>query len=157
VATKGRAGSPILLIPYMWIGDFVRCHSVIKVLRQRWPDRPVDVLSTTLCAPLADYMPGLRKAVIVDLPRRRLAYSQHRALADRLRAEHYGSALIMPRTWKAALAPYLAGIPERIAILRSLCFIAAIDSIAFVSKFTSTRWIWTRLAVTDASFSSSSN
>jgi heptosyltransferase-2 len=114
VATKGRAGSPILLIPYMWIGDFVRCHSVIKVLRQRWPDRPVDVLSTTLCAPLADYMPGLRKAVIVDLPRRRLAYSQHRALADRLRAEHYGSALIMPRTWKAALAPYLAGIPERI-------------------------------------------
>lgn len=105
--------APILLIPYMWIGDFVRCHSVVNVLRRRWPERPVDVLSTTLCAPLADYMPGLRKAVIVDLPRKRLAFPQHRALAERLRAESYGSAIVMPRTWKAALAPFLAGIPER--------------------------------------------
>jgi heptosyltransferase-2 len=105
--------APILLIPYMWIGDFVRCHSVVKVLRQRWPDRPVDVLSTTLCAPLADYMPGLRKAVVVDLPRKRVAFGQHRALAARLRAEGYGSAIVMPRTWKAALAPFQAGIPER--------------------------------------------
>jgi heptosyltransferase-2 len=98
----------------MWIGDFVRCHSVVKVLRERWPDRPVDVLSTTLCAPLADYMPGLRKAVIVDLPRKRLAYSHHKALAERLRQEHYGTALVMPRTWKAALAPFLARIPDRV-------------------------------------------
>jgi heptosyltransferase-2 len=99
----------------MWIGDFVRCHSVVKVLRERWPDRPVDMLATTLCAPLADYMPGLRRAVIVDLPRRRLAFTQHKALADRLRPEGYGDAIVMPRTWKSALAPYLAGIPRRTA------------------------------------------
>src|SRR5581483_10134648 len=35
-------------------------------------------------------------------------------LAERLRAKRYGTALIMPRTWKSALAPFLAGIPERI-------------------------------------------
>jgi len=98
----------------MWIGDFVRCHSVVKLLKGRFPARPVDVLSTTLCAPLADYMPELRQAVVVDLPRRRLAYAQHAALAQRLKRENYGTALIMPRTWKAALAPYLAGIPERV-------------------------------------------
>ena len=50
--------SPILLIPYMWIGDFVRCHSVTKICKERWPDRPVDVLTSSLCAPLADYTPG---------------------------------------------------------------------------------------------------
>ena len=105
---------PILLIPYMWIGDFVRCHSVVRVLRERWPDRPVDVLSTTLCAPLTDYMPGVRKAVVVDLPRRRLAIGLQFELARRLRHERYGTALVMSRTWKSALAPYLAGIPERI-------------------------------------------
>ena len=55
----------------MWIGDFVRCHSVVKLLKQRFPARPIDVLSTTLCAPLADYMPGLRKAIVADLPRKR--------------------------------------------------------------------------------------
>ena len=104
---------PILLVPYMWIGDFVRCHSVVKLLRQQAPDRPIDVLTTTLCAPLLDYMPGVRAGIVCDLPRRQLAYSEHFALARRLRAANYGSALIMPRTWKAALAPYLAGIPLR--------------------------------------------
>jgi heptosyltransferase-2 len=106
--------APILIVPYMWIGDFVRCHSVTKVLEARFPDRPVDVLTTSLCAPLLDYMPGVRKGIVVDLPRKRLAFGQHKALAERLRAEHYGTALVMPRTWKAALAPFLAGIPERV-------------------------------------------
>jgi heptosyltransferase II len=105
---------PALIVPYMWIGDFVRCHSVVTLLRERFPDRPVDMLATTLCAPLVDYMPGVRKAVIVDLPRGRLALAQQRALADRLKNEGYGTALVMPRTWKSALAPYLAGIPQRI-------------------------------------------
>jgi heptosyltransferase-2 len=105
--------SPILLVPYMWIGDFVRCHSVVRLLKERFPNRPVDVLTTTLCAPLLDYMPGVRKGIVSDLPRKRLALREHRALAARLAAEHYGSVLVMPRTWKSALAPFLAGIPER--------------------------------------------
>ncbi len=106
-------GSPILLIPYMWIGDFVRCHSVVRVLRERFPNRPVDVLTTTLCKPLLDYMPGVRKGIEWNLPRKRLPLGEHRALAGVLRAGSYGSALVMPRTWKSALAPFLAGIPER--------------------------------------------
>lgn len=105
--------APTLLVPYMWIGDFVRCHSVVKLLRQRHPERPVDVLSTTLCAPLLDYMPGVRKGIVWDLPRKRLALAEHRALAERLASEHYRHALVMPRTWKAALAPFLAEIPTR--------------------------------------------
>ncbi|MGA7490176.1 MAG: glycosyltransferase family 9 protein, partial [Xanthobacteraceae bacterium] len=105
--------SPILIVPYMWIGDFVRCHSVVRLLRQRFPARPVDVLTTSMVAPLLDYMPGVRKGVVADLPRTRLALAQQRALAGRLRAERYGQVLVMPRTWKSALAPWLAGIPRR--------------------------------------------
>jgi heptosyltransferase II len=101
---------PILLVPYMWIGDFVRCHTVVRLLSQLFPGHPVDVLSTRMVSPLADYMPGVRKAIIVDLPRKRLAWAQHRALAARLKREGYGHALVMPRTWKSALAPFLAGI-----------------------------------------------
>jgi heptosyltransferase II len=118
---------PILIVPYMWIGDFVRCHSVVKVLRQRFPDRPVDVLTTSLCAPLADYMPGIRQAIVADLPRGRLALSQQRALARRLKREDYGMALTMPRTWKAALAPFLAGIPQRIGFAGEARFVLLND------------------------------
>ena len=73
------ANSPILLVPYMWIGDFVRCHSVVRLLKDRFPARPIDVLTTTLCAPLLDYMPGVRKGIVVDLPRKQLAFGQHKA------------------------------------------------------------------------------
>src|ERR1700727_631798 len=113
IADEGLDRSPILVVPYMWIGDFVRCHTVIQLLRARFPDRPVDILTTTLCAPLTDYMPGLRQAITVDLPRKSLALARQKTLAARLKQEGYGTALIMPRTWKSTLAPFFAGIPER--------------------------------------------
>jgi heptosyltransferase-2 len=112
-SNNGVDRSPILIVPYMWIGDYVRCHTVVKLLNGRYPDRPVDMLATTLCAPLADYMPGLRRAVVADLPRSRLALFEQYALAKRLKNEGYGTALVMPRTWKSTLAPFLAGIAER--------------------------------------------
>jgi len=96
-----QAGSPVLIVPYMWIGDFVRCHSVVRVLQARWPDRPIDLITSSLCAPLLDYMPGVRKGIVCDLPRGKLPVSQYRALGRQLRAERYGTVLVMLRTWKS--------------------------------------------------------
>ena len=107
------AGRPVLIVPYVWIGDFVRCHSVVKLLHAQAPGRPVDIVSSTLCAPLADYMPGVRRAIVMDLPRGRLGFPLQRKLAGLLRQAGYGQALVMSRKWKAALAPWLAGIPLR--------------------------------------------
>ena len=114
--------APILVVPYMWIGDFVRCHTVVRLLRARFPASPIDVLTAQMVAPLLDYMPGVRQGIVWDLPRKRLAWWQHRALAARLRREGYGRVLVMPRTWKSALAPFLAGIPERTGFAGELRF-----------------------------------
>src|ERR1700722_8344755 len=108
---------PLLIVPYMWIGDIVRGHTVVRDLKQRWPNRPVDMLTTSLCAPLVDYMPGVRSGLVWDLPRSRLALAQQWELARRLRAGNYSTALVMPRTWKSAIAPALAGIPERVGFV----------------------------------------
>ena len=108
-----RAPKPVLIVPYVWIGDFVRCHSLVKLLRAHASDRPVDIVTSTLCAPLADYMPGIRKSIVADLPRGWIGIAQQRQLAERLRENNYGQALVMSRKWKAALAPWLAGIPLR--------------------------------------------
>ncbi len=108
------AARPILIVPYVWIGDFVRCHSVVRLLRGSkirtglWISSP-----RTLCAPLADYMPGVRRAIVADLPRRRLGLALQFKLAADCAREGYGQALVMSRKWKAALAPWLAGIPLR--------------------------------------------
>jgi heptosyltransferase-2 len=108
---------PILVIPYMWIGDFVRGHTVVRVLKQRWPNRPIDLLVTSQCAPLVDYMPGVRAGLVWDLPRGRLALTKQWRLASLLRAQGYGTALVLPRTWKSAIAPALAGIAERVGFV----------------------------------------
>jgi heptosyltransferase II len=121
-ARNAASASPILIVPYMWIGDFVRCHTVVRLLRARFPDRPIDVLTTRMVSPLLDYMPGVRKGIVFDLPRKRLAFSEHRALAKLLQVEHYGDALIMPRTWKSALAPWLADIARRIGFIGEMRF-----------------------------------
>jgi heptosyltransferase-2 len=113
VPRDGPDRRAILIVPYMWIGDFVRCHTVVRLLQQRFPGRPIDVLTTTMVAPLLDYMPGVRQGVVVDLPRKQLPLPQYYRLAQRLRAQGYGQVLVMPRTWKSALAPWLAGIPLR--------------------------------------------
>ena len=123
VAIEAAADTrPILIIPYMWIGDFVRGHSVVRLLNQRWPNRPVDLLATTLCAPLIDYMPGVRAGIVCDLPRGRLALATQRRLAEKLRTRNYGTAIVLPRTWKSAIAPTLAGIPERVGFVGEVRF-----------------------------------
>jgi heptosyltransferase-2 len=117
-ATDGKDDTrPLLVVPYMWIGDFVRGHTVVRVLKQRWPNRPIDLLVSSLCAPLVDYMPGVRSGIVWDLPRSRLAVARQRELAVQLRARNYGTAIILPRTWKSAIAPALAGIPERVGFV----------------------------------------
>jgi heptosyltransferase-2 len=62
-------------------------------------------------------MPGVRASIVCDLPRSRLALVKQRALAAELRERHYGTALVLPRTWKSAIAPALAGIPERVGFV----------------------------------------
>src|SRR6201995_5103821 len=117
IAVDPNDPRPILIVPYMWIGDFVRGHTVVRVLNERWPNRPVDLLTTSLCAPLVDYMPGVRKGIVWDLPRSRLAVAKQWGLAALLRSRGYRTALVLPRTWKSAIAPALAGIPERIGFI----------------------------------------
>jgi lipopolysaccharide heptosyltransferase II len=113
---------PIVIVPYLWVGDFVRGHTVVRVLKQRWPNRPVDLLTNSLCAPLVDYMPGVRKGIVWDLPRSRLALARQWGLARQLRAQGYATALVMPRTWKAAIAPALAAIPQRTGFVGEIRF-----------------------------------
>ena len=80
------------------------------------------MLVTPLCAPLVDYMPGVRSGVVWDLPRSRLAVTKQWGLAKLLRIGNYGTAFVLPRTWKSAVAPTLAGIPERVGFVGEVRF-----------------------------------
>lgn len=102
----------LLLIGPSWVGDMVMAHSLIQVLRERKPDLAVDVLAPGWSVELVERMPGVRKAVVMDLGHGRLGLAQRRGLGRDLR-DRYDQAIVLPNSWKSALVPFFARIPRR--------------------------------------------
>ena len=104
-----RFGRPRPAGPYVWIGDFVRCHSGGCALNGR-ADRPIDPYHSAV-PPLLDLHAGRADRHRLRTAARPAGGGQQRALAAGLRAEGYGTALVMPRTWKSAIAPAWPAFP----------------------------------------------
>jgi heptosyltransferase-2 len=113
---------PILVICFPAIGDFVRCHSAIQIIAERFPGHPIDVITSPLAAPLARLMPHVRKSWALDKRHRQPGFGERSRLARQLRAENYRSAYLLTSSTKAALVPWMAGISERIGYPRELQF-----------------------------------
>ncbi|OHV88108.1 lipopolysaccharide heptosyltransferase II [Mesorhizobium sp. ORS 3428] len=112
---------PILVFCLPAIGDFVRCHSAIQIIAGKFPGQPIDVITSPIAAPLAGLMPHVRKAWIMER-RWTLRLGERVRLARELRKENYQAAYLLTSSTKAALVPWLAGIPERIGYPRELQF-----------------------------------
>jgi lipopolysaccharide heptosyltransferase II len=112
-----RGEGPIVVFGFPAIGDFIRGHSMIRLLRERYPQRPIDAVTSVIAAEVAQFMPGVRSAFGYESKHSRLMLAERTALARRLRKENYQTAYVLQSTYKAALIPFLAGIPERIGWL----------------------------------------
>lgn len=118
MGTKG----PILIVSLPAIGDFIRSHSAIRLVAEQFPDRPIDVVTSSAAAPVAAFMPHVRKAWALDKRHLRLGLAARLKLARELRKKGYGTAYLLTSTTKASLIPWLARIPERIGYPRELQF-----------------------------------
>jgi heptosyltransferase-2 len=113
---------PILVVTFPAIGDFVRSHSAIQILAERFPGHPIDIVTSPLAVPLARLMPHVRKSWTLDKRHLQPGFGERRRLARQLREENYRSAYLLTSSTKAALVPWMAGIPERIGYPRELQF-----------------------------------
>lgn len=116
------ARGPILIFSLPAIGDFIRSHSAIRLVAEQFPDRPIDVVTSPAAVPVAAFMPHVRKAWALDKRHLRLGLVERIRLARKLRAAGYGTAYLLTSSFKAALIPWLARIPERIGYPRELHF-----------------------------------
>lgn len=103
----------ILVAGPRWIGDMVMAQSLFIALRQRLPDTLIDVLTPSHTAPLLARMPEVNEAVIMDTEHGRLDLARRRKVARALRGRGYDQAIVLQRSAKAALVPWLAGIRVR--------------------------------------------
>jgi len=88
-------------------------QSLAKLLVARQPATAIDMLAPAWSLPIVERMPEIRQGIVLSTRHGELGWGKRRDLAGRLRQAGYQQAIVLPRSLKAALIPWLAGIPRR--------------------------------------------
>ena len=103
----------ILIVGPAWVGDMVMTHSLIKVLVNNRPSVKVDMLAPGWSTPIIKRIPEIHENIILPVKHGELALRKRYNIARQLKENSYDQAIILPRSIKAALVPWLAKIPRR--------------------------------------------
>ena len=104
-------GSRVLIAGLNWIGDGVMSMPAIQAFRRRHPDIELHVLLKPALHPLWKLHAAPDR--LINLEESPLGTFR---TAARLRAERYARAYLLPNSFRSALIPFLAGIPERVGV-----------------------------------------
>ncbi len=91
----------------------VMAQSLFKTLRQQDPQCVIDVLAPGWSLPVIARMPEVREGIISPTAHGEFALSKRRILGKALRDRGYQQAIVLPRSFKAALLPWFARVPRR--------------------------------------------
>lgn len=103
----------ILVIGPSWVGDMMMSQSLYRTLKAEHPDAEIDVMAPAWCRPLLSRMPEVNEALAMPLGHGALALSERYRLGKALRHKKYQRAYVLPGSFKSALVPFFAGIPQR--------------------------------------------
>ncbi|TVO62393.1 lipopolysaccharide heptosyltransferase II [Spiribacter vilamensis] len=95
----------------------VMAQSLFKALREQAPDRPVDVVAPPWGQALLERMPEVRHTFTLPVPHGEFGLSRRWSLGQALKRLGHSQAIVLPRSAKAALVPWLARIPKRTGYL----------------------------------------
>ncbi len=115
-----------LVVGPSWVGDMVMTQCLFKRLKAQQPDCTIDVVAPAWSVPILARMPEVNEAVVLDVKHGEWGWSKRLALGKQLR-DRYTHAIVIPRSFKAALLPFFAEIPERIAYRGEMRFVLIND------------------------------
>jgi heptosyltransferase-2 len=103
----------ILVVGPSWIGDTLLAQPLFRLLHAKHREMMLDVLAPEWTLPLLKRMPEVRHAILSPFNHGDLKLGARRRLARELRSTGYDQAIVLPNSFKSALVPYFAGIPQR--------------------------------------------
>ncbi|AZM94177.1 lipopolysaccharide heptosyltransferase II [Vreelandella venusta] len=106
----------ILVVGPSWVGDMVMAQSLFMTLKNRHPGATLGVVAPEWSQPILERMPEVDEVLPLAVGHGEFGLASRRELAVRLRGR-FDRAIVLPRSWKAALVPFMARIPERIGFL----------------------------------------
>lgn len=110
---SAAAAEKILVIGPSWVGDTIMAQSLYKHLAAAPVPPVIDVLCPGWSLPVLARMPEVRRGVELPVGHGELKLGLRRRIGRSLRAENYDRAIVLPRSLKAALVPFFAGVPVR--------------------------------------------
>ncbi len=90
-------------------------NALFRLLKSRDPERAIDVLAPEWSLPIVARMPEIRAGIAAETGHGELGLGKRRRIAAGLRDKDYDRAIVLPRSFKSALIPWLARIPVRTA------------------------------------------
>ncbi|MEW7000098.1 ADP-heptose--LPS heptosyltransferase RfaF [Serratia ureilytica] len=102
----------ILVIGPSWVGDMMMSQSLYRTLKAEYPSAEIDVMAPAWCRPLLARMPEVNQALAMPLGHGALGLGERRRRRA-LRANRYDRAYVLPNSFKSALVPFFADIPQR--------------------------------------------
>lgn len=103
----------ILVIGPSWVGDMMMSQSLYRTLKAEHPTAEIDVMAPAWCRPLLARMPEVNQALSMPLGHGALALGERRRLGHALRTNGYDRAYVLPNSFKSALVPFFAKVPQR--------------------------------------------
>jgi heptosyltransferase-2 len=107
------AADKVLVVGPSWVGDMVMAQALYRLLRQRSPAAQIHVVAPPWSLPVLERMPEVARGIELAVGHGELGLGRRYGLGRRLRAERYTRAIVLPRSAKAALVPWIARIPRR--------------------------------------------
>ena len=102
----------ILIIGPAWVGDMVMVQSLFKALLQQNKNTYIDVVAPAWSAPVLARMPEVQNVIEVDIGHGQLHLGKRASVGKSLRNK-YEQAIVLPRSFKSALIPFFAKVPQR--------------------------------------------
>ena len=103
-----------LIVGPAWVGDMVMAQSLFITLKQHNNNAVIDVLAPGWSLPLLERMPEVRCGIEQPVGHGQFGLSMRYRIGKALQRNHYDHAIVLPRSFKAALVPWFARIPCRI-------------------------------------------
>jgi heptosyltransferase-2 len=104
-----------LVVAPNWIGDALMAQPLLARL-----EGTIDVVAPPWVAPVMRRMPEVSEVIEAPLRHGALQLGERWRLARALKARAYQRAFVLPNSWKSALVPFFAGIPERVGYVGEL-------------------------------------
>ncbi len=103
----------LLIVGPAWVGDMVMAHTLFQLLKQQSPFARLAVMAPVWSKALLDRMPEVDTALLMPLGHGALQLKRRYQLGCQLREQQYDHAIVLPNSFKSALIPFFAKIPQR--------------------------------------------